>query len=143
MAASEAARYDLKTVHYSYIWYGVKASTAIYSGTAVGVAADGFLVPMANTAGLKYVGISRQTITGTDTDGEAKCQVEPPSSARYIVFNITSPTAALVGDRVYFTDDHTVSATEGNSADAGVVVEVLDTSSAGKVVVDTEAANPI
>lgn len=52
--------------------YVVVSGDTVYAGGLVGTNAAGFLVPWADTAGNKFVGVALQTIVG---DGSLECRV--------------------------------------------------------------------
>lgn len=105
-----------------YTEYPVKAAAVIYEGTLVMVGTDGYLLPAADTANCKVVGIADEAATGhASTDGAVTCRV---------VSNVTAKLAAssvAVGDfdapLMYVVDDQTVDETSpANSVKAGIHV---------------------
>lgn len=151
MAASTADRFDLKLNRGPWYAIPVAASTNIYQGTMVAVTASGtngtgLLTPLADTAGLRFVGMARQQVLNTGTTGgEVSCQVEPISILGRLLLNAATPLQSWVGRLLFAIDDHTVglAASTSNTIAVGRCVAVWSTGSTGSVIVDThDQSNP-
>lgn len=151
MAASQADRFDIQGGLVEYIPYDVKASEVIYQGIMVMLLASSSgptttgdqLIPAADTANGKVVGLSMQSVTGGATDGAVKCNVQPigsPDAGRYWELDATSPTSEnWCGQLAYVLDDHTAALAAGvsNSVLIGRCVRVTKTGTSGRVLIDT------
>jgi hypothetical protein len=116
--------------------YPVAAGAKIYAGAMVCLNADGYAVPAADAAGLKFVGISRQYVDNSGgADGAQTVLVW-----REGVFDLAASgmTAADVGKPVFAADDQTVALSTTNGVGVGIITEV---ESATKVWVDIAEAN--
>lgn len=88
----------------SEVSYPVAASTTIYQGTLVMLVA-GYLVPAADTAGGKVVGIAQEYVVNAGAAGAEMCLV---SSGDAYHFTGSSIVQADVGKLAYVADDSTV-----------------------------------
>lgn len=86
--------------------YPVKATIQIYAGSLVMLGADGFLIPGADTASCKFVGVAMESVKGTAADGGVFCRVRREGA---FDFAATGMTQAQVGDVMYLVDDQTFS----------------------------------
>ena len=120
-----------------YAAYPVKAGAKIFAGGLVCVGADGYAVPGSDTAGLKFVGVSRGYVdNAAGADGAVKVEVW-----RRGCFELSASGMVLanVGDAVYVVDDQTVglAAAATNDVKCGTVSEF---NSAASVYVDIAKA---
>jgi hypothetical protein len=98
-------------------FHPVKGSVLIYEGAMVAVDATGFIVPAANVAGLRVIGVALHQVATTGlADGVRSLQV----GTGKIVRAHAGITQAMTGKRVYVADDQTVTATVGNAVIAGI-----------------------
>ncbi len=106
-------------------WYPV-AAVKVYAGSLVAINSSGFLIPAANAAGNKVVGVCRATVdNAAGAAGDLKAQVEAPVLAR---FPATSITQAMVGQVMYVVDDQTFDDVLGTAGiKAGRLVEFIST----------------
>lgn len=101
--------------------YAVAASTTIYKGTLVMLNTSGYLIPAADTASCKVVGIADEKVVNSGSAGDADCRV---------ISNVTAKMAAssvaignLDAPLLYVVDDQTVDeTTPANSVKAGIHV---------------------
>lgn len=98
--------------------YGVKASAVIYQGSLVMLDTGGYLVPAADTANCKVVGVADESATGTLVDGVTRCRVLSGATWKFaasslVITNLDVPL-------LYVVDDNTVDETSpANSVKAG------------------------
>lgn len=103
--------------------YLVESATSIVKGTMVAVNAGGFLVPAANTAGLKVVGVADEDIDNSGgADGDKACRVV---SGRVFRFDATSITQAMVGSLMAVADAETFDDVGSNQIIAGLLMEFV------------------
>lgn len=114
--------------------YPAAATQVFYKGAAVGLNASGFLVPMAVTTGLRYVGV-------VDLGNAAKLDTTGFSNGDFLLkvqagiwnFKNSGSTDAIVqadmGKPVYFVDDQTVAKTDGGVSRpvAGIAIRIEGT----------------
>lgn len=99
--------------------YGVKASAVIYQGSLVMLDTGGYLVPAADTANCKVVGVADESATGTLVDGATRCRVL--SGATWKIAASSLVITNLDAPLLYVVDDNTVDETSpANSVKAGV-----------------------
>lgn len=115
--------------------FPVAAGVKIFAGAGVCLDAAGNAVPAADTAGLKFVGISRQYVD--NTGGAAGDQTVLLWREGIFDFVAVGMTAADVGKPAFVTDDQTVALTSAHGVSCGIIAEV---ESATKVWVDTDEA---
>ena len=106
-----------------YASYPVKAGSMVYAGSIVCIGSDGYAVPGADTAGLKFAGISRGYVDNTGgSNGALSVEVW-----RRGCFELSASAMGRgnFGDSVYVVDDHTVglAATTTNDVPCGRVSE--------------------
>lgn len=123
MAAATANRVteykDLKGAIYSP--YPVAASTTIYQGTLVMLNTSGYLIPAADTASCKVVGIADEKIVNSGSAGDATCRVISNVTAKMAASSVS--LANLDAPLLYVVDDQTVDeTTPANSVKAGIHV---------------------
>ncbi len=108
--------------------YPVAASTLIYAGALVALNTSGYAVPAADTVGFKVVGIAHlRADNSAGSNGDINVLVDAPILA---LFDATSITQAMVGQRMYVVDDHTFDDTKGtNGISAGILAEYVSTTS--------------
>lgn len=130
-----------------YKSYPLKAAAKIYAGSLVALDVNGFVVPAADTANLKVVGVAGVTVDNTaGADGAVTVTVEAPILARFAAASITQ---AMVGRVMYVVDDQTFDDAVGtNAIKAGRLAEFLSTTEgwleirpagAGVVLADADA----
>ena len=90
--------------------YVVKNATTLYAGALVGIDANGYLDNMADTAGLKFVGILLQDVVG-DTSASPKVEGRVDVSGR------TLENVAIAGTFVQGSLNDPIYAASGNPAD--------------------------
>jgi predicted RecA/RadA family phage recombinase len=110
------------------IEFPVAAATKIYAGSLVCANAQGFAIPGADTAGLKFLGVALEQVDNTSGGDGAK--VVRLRRRGVFEFNAASITQTMVGDPMYVKDDNTFDDAAGTTNDikAGVLVKyVTDT----------------
>ena len=106
-----------------YAAYQVKANVKIFAGSQVCIDSTGYAVPGSDTAGLKFVGISRGYADNTGgSDGDLSVEVWRRGSFELAT---TDMTKGNVGDSVFVVDDQTVglAATTTNDVSCGKISE--------------------
>ncbi|MDQ7791245.1 MAG: hypothetical protein RDV00_03845 [Clostridia bacterium] len=116
--------------------YPVAAGAKIFAGGMVCLNAGGYAVPAANTAGLKFVGVSRQYVD--NAGGADGAQTVLVWKNGVFDFEAAGMTAAAVGKPVFVSDDQTVALSGSNAVGCGIITEV---EAATKVWVDIDEAN--
>lgn len=112
------------------------AGAKIYAGSQVCINSDGYAVPAADTAGLKFAGVSRGYADNTGgANGAVSVDVW-----RDGVFDFVGSalTLADVGKPAFIVDDQTIGLSSTNAVGCGVISEV---ESATKAWVDITPAN--
>jgi len=112
-----------------YAAYPVKAGAKVYAGGIVCIDADGYALPGSDTAGLKFVGISRGY---ADNSGGADGALDVEVWRRGCFGLAASGIArANVGDGVYVVDDQTVglAAATANDVPCGRISEFVSSTS--------------
>ena len=110
------------------IEFPVAAATKIYAGSLVCANAQGFAIPAADTAGLKFMGVALEQVDNTGGSDGAK--VVRLRRRGVFEFNATSISQIMIGDPMYVTDDNTFDDASGTTNDikVGVLVKyVTDT----------------
>jgi hypothetical protein len=106
-----------------YQAYGVTAAGVIYAGTLVCLALDGYADAGADTAGFKFVGVSRAAADNSDgADGDINVEVDRKGVFR---MGATGLAATDVSRKVYLVDDQTVGTIEESAVDNNVYVGIL------------------
>ncbi len=108
----------------------VKASSAIYEGSAIGIT-SGYARQLA--AGDKFAGFALCDVASQTSDGDARVRVRHKGK---IVLAITSVAVTDIGKPVYATDGNAFTLTASTNAHVGRVVDVYDTN---KAVVEFDA----
>ena len=106
-----------------YAAYQVKSNAEIFAGSLVCIDPTGHAVPGSDTAGLKFLGISRGYVDNTGgADGALSVEVWRHGSFELAT---TDMTKGNVGDSVFVVDDQTVglAATTTNDVPCGKVSE--------------------
>lgn len=106
-----------------YAAYQVKANAKIFAGSMVCIDSTGYAIPGSDTAGLKFVGISRGYADNTGGfDGDLSVEVWRRGSFELAASGMTRGN---VGDSVFIFDDQTVglAATTTNDMPCGKVSE--------------------
>ena len=108
-----------------YAAYPVKANAKIFAGGIVCLGTDGNAVPGSDTAGYKFVGISRGYVDNTGgADGALQVEVWRKGCFGLAAANMAKTN---VGDAVYVVDDQTVglAATTTNDVPCGRISEFV------------------
>ena len=99
--------------------YKVAASTTIYQGAGVCINSSGYLVPAADTAGLKSAGMAMEgKDNSTGSDGDLECKVAVTGKFPVVASSISQ---AMVGRMLFWVDDQTVDETTTNWVPAGIL----------------------
>lgn len=107
------------------IAYPVKANAKIWKGALVCVDSTGYLVPAADAAGLRFVGVAFESVDNTGGgNGDKRCRVVKRGS--FVYNRVGSYTQADVGATVRVASDNEVAKTSTNNILVGTVVELLD-----------------
>lgn len=104
-----------------YIDLPVKASSAIYEGSAIGLS-SGYCRHLA--AGDKFVGFSTQDVASQTSNGDANVRVR--RSGR-VVLTISSVAVTDIGKPVYASDGNAFTLTASTNSHIGRVESVYDT----------------
>ena len=118
-----------------YAAYPVKADAKIYGGGMVCVGADGYAIPASDTAGLKFVGISRSAVDATGAaSGGLIVEVWREGN-----FELTAGQnmVAEIGTLVCVVDDETVDLADVTTHDVAVGI-IAEVNSATSVYIDIE-----
>lgn len=108
--------------------YPVKAATLIYDGALVAIDASGYAVPASDTAALVVVGKAVHRADNS-AGSNADINVLVEAGKKYL-FDATSITLAMTGQRMYVVDDHTFDDAKGtNAVLAGILAEYVSTTS--------------
>jgi hypothetical protein len=103
--------------------YPVAGSTTIYKGGMVCIDADGYAIPAADTAGLKFAGVAyEQADNASGSDGDEDVRVFDEG---YFKLAASSIAQTQVGDEMYVVDDQTFDETTSNSVSCGKLVEYV------------------
>lgn len=106
--------------------YPVSATTQIFKGSLVMVDADGFLIPAADAANGRVVGVADENVDNDPgSDGDLSCRVV---AGRKFRFAATAITQAMVNQCMYIVDDQTFDDSLGtNAIKAGRLIEFVST----------------
>jgi hypothetical protein len=112
--------YDTRRRSGSELAWPVALSTKIFGGILVALNASGFMVPAADTAGLRVCGVSDQLADNSSgANGDILCQFrrQGPQNSQFLFTNdATNPVLqADLGKIVYVKDDHTVCVAAGST----------------------------
>lgn len=116
--------------------YPVAAGAKIYAGAMVCLNANGYAVPAADQAGLRFVGVAREYVDNIGGANGAKLVLVWREGC--FDFAASGMSAADVGKPVFVVDDQTVALATTNGVGCGIITEV---ESATKVWVDIAEAN--
>jgi hypothetical protein len=108
--------------------FPVAANSKIYAGSLVCANATGYVVPAADTAGLKFAGVALEQ--ADNTGGANGAKTVRLRRTGVFEFDALSITQAMVGTAMYIVDDHTMDDASGPTNDIriGVLVKyVADT----------------
>jgi hypothetical protein len=108
--------------------FPVAANSKIYAGSLVCANATGYVVPAADTAGLKFAGVALEQ--ADNTGGANGAKTVRLRRTGVFEFDASSITQAMVGTAMYIVDDHTMDDASGPTNDIriGVLVKyVADT----------------
>lgn len=117
---------DTRAKDAGLIGYPVATNTVIWKGGLVMVNDAGYLIPAADAANGRVVGVADETCNNNPgADGAKKCRVR---SGKTFLFNATSITQAMVGDAMYVVDDNTFDDAVGtNAVKCGRLTQFVDT----------------
>lgn len=139
MAALTADR-DTKRREGKWAEYKVKGTTKIYAGSQVCLSALGYAIPATDTAGLVYVGVSRDYVDNLlGSDGDKYVRVW---NGDRVEMTIVGAAITDVGRPVWIVDDQTVGFVKGNVL-AGIIGEYVSATSVYVDVVPAVQARPI
>lgn len=110
MSNLTAAKLNVAYPRGSSMSFIVATGVTLYAGSLVGLTAAGFLDNMADTAGLKFVGVMLETVTGDTT-------VTPNVEGRVDTSGVTLQNVAIAGTFVIGDLNSPIYATTGNPAD--------------------------
>jgi len=116
------ANYDAERKDGILVAYKVAADAVIFKGALVCLNADGYLIPAADAAGLKFAGVAYEKGDNADGDaGDVTVRVWKDGS-----FRVAKAAAAQadLGAAAYCLDDNTVATSSTHSLKAGTVVEL-------------------
>jgi hypothetical protein len=105
--------------------FPVAANTKIYAGSLVCANATGYVMPAADTAGLKFVGVAIEQMDNTSgANGALTIRLRRSGAFQ---FDAASITQAMVGTAMYIVDDHTMDDATGPTNDIriGVLVKYV------------------
>ncbi len=105
--------------------FPVAANTKIYAGSLVCANTTGYVVPAADTAGLKFVGVAIEQMDNTGgANGALTIRLRRSGAFQ---FDAASITQAMVGTAMYIVDDHTMDDATGPTNDIriGVLVKYV------------------
>jgi len=111
--------------------FEVSAADTIYGGSFVCVAADGYAVPGADTAGLIFQGVATEQVDNSGgSDGDEQVVLRRRGLIKALLD--TAITIANVGDNVFLVDDQTVDITAYTTHDifCGIIAGYIDTTHA-------------
>ncbi len=108
--------------------FPVAELTTIYANSLVCINGDGYLVPAANTAGLKFAGVAAEYVDNSaGANGAKKCRVYREG---VFEFAATSIAQANVGDDMYIVDDQTFDESDpGEGIKCGKLEEYISAAS--------------
>jgi len=121
MANLTASREDMRK-NDDLVAYPVKAATTIFKGALVAVDATGYAKPAA-PADKRVVGVAYES--GNNSTGASGAITARVSRIASIQLNTAGLTIANVGDKVYVTDDNTVTTVAAGSILVGVITEFI------------------
>lgn len=125
MANLSAAREDQRKDD-ELVAFPVKTGVTIYKGALVGVDATGYAKPAATTD-KRIVGVAYETVAaGAAASGTSTCRVSRKGSFQFAGSGLAITN---VGDKVYVTDDNTVTTVATATIQVGVVTEFLSATS--------------
>lgn len=106
--------------------FAVAANTTIYEGGMVCVNASGYLVPAADTANFRFIGVANETVdNSTGSNGDLNCAVRI-NTVEWVTKS--SPVVADLGKVCSATDDDTVAVAVGtNVKGIGIAVDYSST----------------
>lgn len=111
----------------------VAASTVIYKGALVKINAAGYAAPCAAEAGAVFVGTAMETVDNSSgAAGDLTIDVDAEPEIFYVAG--TGFTQAMVGEKMYASDDQTASTTQGaNEQEIGRAIELVSATMMGIV----------
>jgi hypothetical protein len=119
--------------------FPVATGAVIYAGALVCLNAAGYLVPAADTATLKFVGVAIEAKDNTaGQNGDLKCLVRREGVFR---FKATSIAQASAGDIMYAKDDETFDESSDNGIRVGRLVEIISATE-GWIDIETAVTTP-
>ncbi len=139
MAASTTDRTNTASYAVASLDIPVASGAIVYGGCWAAINSSGYSILAGNVASSRLYGLnsSRRADNSAGANGAIDATIQPiGANLRFAEFDAVSPAQSWVGTIVFLTDDHTVATSSSNSVKAGMVVKVLDTSTAGRVIVD-------
>lgn len=122
--ALTANRYDERFAAGWQLPFPIAAQTTIYKGALVCLNASGYLVPAADAAGLRFVGVARDGADNSQgPDGDLEVIVVTQGS---IVVAKKNVEQSDVGMNAYCVDDETLDIATENHIFAGLIVSMTD-----------------
>jgi hypothetical protein len=107
-----------------WITYPLKTNTKIWKGALVCIDGTGYLVPAADSSGLKFVGVALESADNTGgADGLKKCRVIKRGT--FVYSRSGTYSQADVGVLVKAVSDNEVAKTSTHNVNVGTVVELL------------------
>lgn len=119
-----ANRYDERFAAGWQLPFPVAAKTTIYKGALVCLNSSGYLVPAADTEGLRFIGVARDgadNFSGLDGDREVVVVTQGSN-----VFTKSMAKQSDVGRDALCLDDETVALSTDNEVYAGLIVGLVD-----------------
>lgn len=106
--------------------FKVYRSTHIYGNAWVCSNATGYLVPGADTAGLRFQGVAQENVNNTGGDGAMTCKVRRKGLFKATIAHAV--TLANLGKQVFLVDDNTVDLAEyvSNAIYCGNIAGIID-----------------
>ena len=107
------------------IEFPVAANIKIYAGSLVCANTSGYLLPAADTAGLRSIGVALEQVDNTGgANGAKKVRVRRTGVFEFDAYSITQ---SMVGTPMYVVDDHTVDDASGpiNDIRVGILVKYV------------------
>lgn len=128
LATALSAARAVKWTDSTFAWFPVEDNVKIYSGAFVMVNTSGYLIPGADTASCRFMGVADQTVDNTvtgHTQGGKTCRIR----RRGIISTAASGLAQTsVGQPAYLTDDQTIALISTNHVWAGTIVKYTSAS---------------
>lgn len=119
--------------------FPVAIATKIYAGSLVAVNAAGFLVPGADTAGLKFAGVALEYVDNTaGQNGDLNCRVRQEGVFNFDAISITQ---AMVGSPMFLKSDHEFDESSNNGVCCGKLLAYISAIE-GEIDIETAVSTP-